>query len=264
MPNAILVIEKGPVREDYYAKYYEFENHSWWFVSRRKILREVLRRHLPPAGNPRTILDAGCGTGINLALLAEFGEVLGVDRSEEAIRFCRLRGADNVRQAEIERLPFADNTFSLVTALDVLEHISDDVRALSEIVRVCRMSGHVLITVPVFPTLWCEHDEINHHVRRYEPARIRELVSESGLLIVHQSFMNTWLLPAALVWRWRRRFVSWFAKNPDLARADNMHHHRWINRLLTAIFSSEAPLVAGRGLPLGLSLVILARKFSVG
>ena len=251
------------MREDYYANYYEFENHSWWFVSRRRILQEVLRRHLPPPGKPRAILDAGCGTGINLALLAEFGDVLGVDRSEEAIRFCHLRGADNVRQAEIERLPFVDNTFGLVTALDVLEHIPGDGQALGEIVRVCQMGGHVLITVPVFPSLWCEHDEINHHVRRYEPARIRDLVSESGLMIVHQSFMNTWLLPAALVWRWRRRLVSLFAKNPDLARADNMHHHAWINRLLTAIFSSEAPLVAGRGLPIGLSLVILARKFSV-
>lgn len=250
------------MREEYYAQYYEFENHSWWFVSRRKILRALLKKFLPPADSTRSILDAGCGTGINLALLSEFGSVLGVDRSEEAIRFCHLRQATNVRRAELEALPFGEATFDLVTALDVLEHIPNDGQALGEIARVCRPGGCVLITVPVFPSLWCEHDEINHHVRRYEPRRIRELIAENGLSIVHQSFMNAWLLPAALLWRWRKQIIRLFARNEDLARADNMHHCRWINSLLTAIFSSEAPFVASVGLPIGLSLAILARKKS--
>ncbi len=250
------------MREEYYAQYYEFENHSWWFVSRRKILRALLRKFLPPTDSTRSILDAGCGTGINLALLSEFGSVLGVDRSEEAIRFCHLRQATNVRQAELEALPYGEATFDLVTALDVLEHIPNDGQALGEIARVCRPGGYVLITVPVFPSLWCEHDEINHHVRRYEPRRIRELIAENGLSIVHQSFMNAWLLPAALLWRWRKQVIRLFARNEDLARADNMHHYRWINSLLTAIFSSEAPFVASVGLPIGLSLAILARKKS--
>ncbi|MBN2325830.1 MAG: methyltransferase domain-containing protein [Candidatus Omnitrophica bacterium] len=248
------------MREEYYAQYYEFENNNWWFVSRRKILRALLAKYLPEADSSLAILDAGCGTGINLALLSEFGEVVGVDRSGEAIRFCRLRNAANVRQAEIIALPFDNEAFDLATALDVLEHIPDDRKAVSEIVRVCKPGGHVLITVPVFPSLWCEHDEINQHVRRYEPPRIRALASEQGLTIVHQSFMNTWLLPAALIWRWRKQFLRLFAHNEDLARADNMHHHPWINNLLTAVFSSEAPLVAGPGLPIGLSLVILAKK----
>ncbi len=250
------------MREEYYAQYYEFENHSWWFVSRRRILRALLEKFLPPQNEIRSILDAGCGTGINLAFLAEFGEVMGVDNSGEAIRFCHLRNEKNVRKAEIEDLPFEPGTFDLVTALDVLEHIQDDKNALSSIIRVCKPGGHVLITVPVFPSLWCEHDEINHHVRRYVPQRIRELVLENHLAIVHQSFMNMWLLPLALIWRWRKQIIGLFAKNPDLARADKMHHYRWINSLLTAIFSSEAPLVIGPGLPIGLSLVILAQKKS--
>ena len=248
------------VREDYYPDYYEFENNNWWFVSRRRILRAFLRKYLPQAEH-RTILDAGCGTGINLALLSEFGEVLGVDCSEEAIRFCHLRSESNVRSAELERLPFDDRTFDLVTALDVLEHIPGDERAVSEIARVCKPGGCLLVTVPVFPFLWGEHDEINQHVRRYKPRELLTLLESNRFEIVHRSFMNTWLLPLAFIWRVWRRMRSWFTRQENhQARADNMHHHPWINRILTAAYSSERPFVTGPGLPVGLSLIVLARK----
>lgn len=250
------------MRHDYYAEYFEFENNNWWFVSRRKILRALLKKYLPGADTARDILDAGCGTGINLALLAEFGRVTGVDSSEEAIRFCQMRNESQVRLASIEHLPFEEETFEVITALDVLEHIEDDRQAMRELSRVCKTGGYMLVTVPVFPSLWGDHDEINQHVRRYEPARMIQLLENNGFAIEHRSFMNTWLFPAAWVWRWwrkiRRRLIHPEAGRP--ARPDNMHHHPWINNLLIAIYSSELPFVTGRGLPFGLSLVVLAKK----
>lgn len=250
------------MRIDYYADYYEFENHNWWFVSRRRILRSLLERRLPADRAGWRVLDAGCGTGINLGWLRGFGETVGVDGSEEAIRFCHMRNETGARLAWIESLPFGDGTFHLATALDVLEHIEDDAAAMRELARVCAPGGYILVTVPVFPSLWSEHDEINQHVRRYVPSRLYGLFAENRLEIAHRSFMNTWLLPAAFVWRWHRNLRRLFAK-PEAgrpARADNMHHVPWMNRLLTAIYSSERPLVAGPGLPVGLSLVALARK----
>ncbi|MEW6236097.1 MAG: class I SAM-dependent methyltransferase [Candidatus Omnitrophota bacterium] len=249
------------MRTDYYADYYEFENNNWWFVSRRKILSALLRKFLPPENSRREILDAGCGTGINLSLLKEFGNVTGVDYSEEAIRFCRQRQEENARQARLEALPFADASFDLVTALDVLEHIEEDEAALREIARVCKPQGYVLITVPVFPSLWGEHDEINHHVRRYETRRILTMLEGNRFEVEHQSYMNCWLLPAAILWRWWGRLRRWFVKTQNrIARADNMHHHPILNRLLTLIYLSEKPFILSFGLPIGLSLIVLARK----
>jgi SAM-dependent methyltransferase len=249
------------VREDYYAEYYEFENNNWWFVSRRKIIRALLQRRLPSNPVGWNILDAGCGTGINLALLSQFGKVLGVDCSNEAIRFCHLRNEKNVHAARLEELPFENAAFNLITALDVLEHIENDDQAMREVTRVCAPGGYVLITVPVFPSLWGEHDEVNEHVRRYEPKRIQKLLLQNGFEIIHRSFMNTWLLPAVFFWRWwlklRRRFAR---SNNELARPDNMHHHPFPNRILTTIFSSELPLIIRMGLPIGLSFIVLAKK----
>ena len=248
------------MQQEYYAEYYEYENYNWWFVSRRRIICALLKKFLPLSSENRTILDAGCGTGINLAMLAEFGHVIGADSSEEAIKFCALRNEKEVRLAQLQELPFDSGSFDLVTALDVLEHIEDDYKAVAELARVCKIGGNVLITVPVFPWLWCEHDEINHHVRRYEPKRINALLEQNGLSVVHRSYMNSFLLPVALVWRWRKQFMRFFSSDPDIARADNMHHNPWINMLLTAIFSFEKPFVKSVGLPIGLSLVILVRK----
>ena len=79
----------------YYHEYFFFEQDNWWFVSRRRILLALLRRALPERRGLR-VLDAGCGTGINLEYLAEFGDVTGVDFADEAINFCRRRGQESV------------------------------------------------------------------------------------------------------------------------------------------------------------------------
>lgn len=249
------------MREDYYSDYYEFENNNWWFVSRRRILSALLRKFLPQERQNFDILDAGCGTGINLELLQQFGSVVGVDCSQEAIHFCSLRNSKDARLANVTELPFEPATFDLVTALDVLEHIEDDAAAVRELSRVCRPGGFLLITVPVYPSLWGEHDEINQHVRRYEPKRMIDLLEQNGFTIMHRSCMNTWLLPAAFLWRWWRNLRNRLIPKQDrLSRADNMHHHPLMNRILTAIFTSELPLVVGPGLPVGLSLVVLSEK----
>lgn len=249
------------MRTDYYADYFEFEQNNWWFVSRRTILLAVLRTYLPKNTHPLKVLDAGCGTGINLQLLSEFGDVTGVDASPEAIGFCHQRGETHVRQARMEHLPCEDHTYDLVTALDVLEHIEDDGKALSEMVRVCKPGGYLLITVPGFPSLWGEHDEINQHVRRYEWSRLLAMLQEHNCHVVHRSCMNTWLLPVAFFWRWYHKIRrSLFPPQDQTARADNMHHHPLMNRILTWVFTSELPFVIHTGLPVGLSLVVLAQK----
>ena len=167
------------------------------------------------------------------------------------------------RRASVRRicavLPFESGSYDLVTALDVLEHIEDDCGALAELARVCRPGGRLLLTVPSFPSLWSDHDIVNHHVRRYHPRDFRELISESGLNIQHESGMNFFLLPVAYLWRTYRKIFRQ-RPSPQGPRADNTHQAPPVNALLRAIFSAESPLIAGPGLPLGLSILCLAEK----
>lgn len=245
----------------YYREYYFFEQDNWWFVSRRRILLALLRRTLPRRESLR-ILDAGCGTGINLEYLSEFGDVTGVDFADEAIDFCRRRGNASVRQADLTSLTgWADGEWDLVTALDVVEHIDDDHAAVRELVRVTKPGGHFLVTVPAFPALWSDHDEVNHHKRRYRAPELRALVEASGCEIVRFTYMNSLLFPVAwLVRTWQRLRRSLFGPPNHPPRTDFVDYHPVVNSFLQAAFTAETPLVTTVGLPFGLSLVCLARK----
>jgi SAM-dependent methyltransferase len=249
------------VERSYYGEYFFFEQDNWWFVSRRRILLAVLRKFLPEPGRLE-ILDAGCGTGINLDYLAEFGTVTGVDSSEEAIQFCRRRGHEGVQRADLTRLDaFADGRFDLVTALDVVEHIDDDRAAVRELVRVVRPGGMLLVTVPAFPGLWSDHDEVNHHKRRYRGREIRDLLTSNGCELVRFTYMNTFLFPVAwLVRTWQQVRRRAFGPPRHPPRTDFVDYHPVVNALLLATFTSEMPLVTSTGLPFGLSALCLARK----
>jgi len=248
------------LERSYYHEYFFFEQDNWWFVSRRRILMSLLRKFLPPGRN-LDILDAGCGTGINLEYLAEFGEVAGADFSEDAIEFCRKRGKNTVHRADLCDLDWEDDHFDVVTALDVIEHIDRDGDAVRELVRVTKPGGHILVTVPAFPALWSEHDEINHHRRRYRRSEILDLMRRNDCEIVKFTYMNSFLFPIAYTVRtWQRLRRRIFGESSHPPRTDFVDYHPVVNGLLTAIFTAETPLVTFAGLPFGLSILCFARK----
>src|SRR5258708_16044342 len=143
-------------------------------------------------GKPRPrILDVGCGTGANLQMLAEFGAAEGVDVSAEALDFCRARGLGAVRQGAAESLPYGDTQFDLVTGLDVVEHLDDDVAGLSEMFRVLRPGGRVLLFVPALMFLWGVQDDVSHHRRRYTLAELKEKLGAAGLAVERASYRDT-------------------------------------------------------------------------
>ena len=123
-----------------YAIMDEVEGSHWWFVGRRAILESFLEPIAVKLRTPNSalrILDVGCGTGANLEMLAQFGEAEGVDVSDDALEFCRLKGL-KAQKGLAETLPFADETFELTTALDVVEHLDDDMAGLKEMHRVTK------------------------------------------------------------------------------------------------------------------------------
>jgi SAM-dependent methyltransferase len=152
-------------------------------------------------------------------------------------------------------LPFPDDAFDLVTTLDVIEHIDDDVAALAELRRVLRPGGRLLVAVPAFMFLWGKQDEVSHHRRRYTARTLRRALAQAGFGVDRTSYFNTILfLPVAAV-RLGRRLV----RRPGARQSDFDLGPASLNRLLGAVFGVEASLVARRDLPFGVSVLALAR-----
>src|SRR5205807_8846774 len=174
-----------------YSIMYEVEEKHWWFVGRRRIIAGFVEKICRDINKLRPrILDVGCGTGANLQMLSEFGEAEGVDVSVEALDFCRARDLTKVKQGAAESLPYEDASFDLVTGLDVVEHLDDDVAGLREMRRVLRPGGRALLFVPAFMFLWGVQDDISHHRRRYTIPELRERLSEAGLTVERATYAN--------------------------------------------------------------------------
>jgi SAM-dependent methyltransferase len=255
-----------------YQVMFAVEDEHWWFVGRRRIvfaqIEDALRaaggradaRSLPAAsdaaaGQPtRQILDIGCGTGINLSYLESYGEVQGVDVSEIALDFCRRRGHRRVLCASATDLPFATDSFDLVTALDVIEHLDDDLRGLGEIRRVLREGAPVVLFVPAFQSLWGPNDDQVNHKRRYRIKELRAKVEAAGFCVERISYANMAMF--APIWVGRKLMNALGAR----AQAENRINHPLINRLLAWVFASEAGWLRHHRLPFGVSIVCVARK----
>ena len=176
---------------------YQVEERHWWFVGRRKIIETFVEKVCREIGKRRPrILDVGCGTGANLQMLAKFGVAEGVDVSMEALEFCRARGLAKVKQGAAEALPYEDASFDVVTGLDVVEHLDDDLTGLQEMRRVLRPGGRVLLFVPAFMFLWGVQDDISHHRRRYTLSALKARLHEAGLRVERATYANiTFFLP---------------------------------------------------------------------
>jgi SAM-dependent methyltransferase len=227
------------------------ENH-WWYHGRRRIVVDLVAG-LPLPPEPR-ILDAGCGSGRNLAELARFGTAVGLEPSERGAEVARERGVGEVVEASIDTMPFEDASFDLVCLLDVLEHIEDDRRALRELRRVARPGGLLLITVPAYPQLWSSHDELNLHYRRYTRPVLLERAVEAGWRPLRTTHFNLLLLPVAAAWRFAERLRP--DKDDDHQTSELVRTPASVNWLLEQPLRAEAALLrGGRRIPAGLSLV---------
>jgi SAM-dependent methyltransferase len=238
-----------------YALMYEIEETHWWFLGRRHILAGFVTQICRDLGGGRPrILDVGCGTGANLRLLSQFGAAYGVDISAEALAFCRARGLDQVRAGAAERLPFGDGEFDLVTGLDVIEHLDDDVAGLREMHRVLRSGGHALLFVPAFRFLWGVQDDISHHRRRYTLAELRRVATQAGFEVVRATYANlTFFLPT-LVGRALMRLTG---LRPA---SENNLTIRALNRPLGRILGAERALLRHVDLPIGVSAIAVLRR----
>jgi ubiquinone/menaquinone biosynthesis C-methylase UbiE len=233
----------------------ELEDRSWWFRSRNRLIEQTVRGLFP---NAASVLEIGCGTGYTLRALRNAlpqAELTGTELFEEGLRVARDRW-DRVRllQADARALPFGSE-FELVGAFDVLEHIDDDVTALSELRRVVRPRGGLIITVPQHAWLWSAADDYAHHQRRYSRSQLLSRIQAAGFTVELVTSFVTVPLPAMAISR-----ISARSRRDSQAEFDpwaEFRIPRFLNSALERLAAAERYAIArGASLPVGGSLLV--------
>jgi len=238
-----------------YSIMYEVEGKHWWFTGRRHIIAGFVERACRDLGKVRPrILDVGCGTGANLQMLSRFGVAEGVDVSVAALDFCRARGLAEVKQGAAESLPYEDAAFDLVTGLDVVEHLDDDIAGLKEMRRVLRPGGRAVLFVPAFMFLWGVQDDISHHRRRYTLPDLKSKLREAGLTVERATYANLTFFAPILIGRLLMRLSGW------RPASENNITISALNGLLGRIFSVESWWLRRLNFPFGVSIVCVAKR----
>jgi SAM-dependent methyltransferase len=247
-----------------YAIMRRVEESHWWFAGRRQIIKSFLKRvcrdlraaREEPGGHgpALNILDVGCGTGANLEMLAQFGDAEGVDVSVEALSFCQARGLTNVKQGQAEALPYDANSFDLVTGLDVVEHLDDDLAGLKEMRRVLRRGGRALVFVPAFMFLWGVQDDVSNHRRRYTLKELKRVVREAGFEVERATYVNISFFAPILL---GRLFMRATRLRPE---SENNIPVGILNGVLGKLLGAERAPLRYLNFPFGVSIICVARR----
>lgn len=252
-----------------YAIMDEVEGSHWWFVGRRAILDSFLQgivkrlesslqathgEEPAKAGTPNLrILDVGCGTGANIEMLSAYGEAEGVDVSDDALEFCRKKGL-KVQKGLAESLPYPDEAFDLTTALDVVEHLDDDIEGLKEMFRVTKKGGYSLIFVPAFMWLWGVQDDISNHRIRYTKQQIVDRLKAAGYEVERATYANWTFFAPILGGRMAMKLTG---IKPE---SENNINVSALNGIFGKLFASERFWLRNFNFPFGVSIVVVARR----
>lgn len=205
------------------------------------------------------ILDVGCGTGLNTKDFEHFGEVYGLDASEAALRFCSLRGSTRLLRGSADKLPIKDESFDLLCALDLLEHVEDDIGAIKEFHRILKPGGYLILTVPAFMFLWSGHDVALHHKRRYNKRILVNNLKLGGFFVTMNTHWNVILFPGVALLR-----VINKRKGNRVGEEDLLEMNQLINNVLLQVLRIENLVIKhGVNLPFGVSILCICKKRSI-
>ena len=234
-----------------YQQMAELDQRHWWYRARRLVLSALIRRLANPAKGS-AILEIGCGTGHNLAMLSQFGEVDALELDEEARGVAEARLGRKVMSSPLPELSeVAKQHYDLIGAFDVIEHIDDDKAAIISIASRLKPGGRLVLSVPAHQWMWSAHDVANHHKRRYSKPALRRLIEESPLRLEAIGYFNSLLFPVAVAERMSSRLRGKEDADLKLPAAA-------LNTALERVFAAERYLIGRVPLPPGLSLFAVA------
>ncbi len=231
------------MRDEVFELQASLEERHWWFLGRRAILRALIAAVLPPDSGG-TVIDIGCGTGGNIAALAEGYRCVGLEPAPAALAIARSRypGVLFIEGSDPARVRDFATVRTVLLLTDVLEHVPDDFLLCSRVLAMMPAGSHLLLTVPANPALWSPHDVGLSHYRRYERERLRLVWRDLPVRERLVTPFNARLYPLV---RLRRAVASRIGASSGARGTDLSLPPAPLNRLLAAAFASERARLVG-------------------
>lgn len=230
------------------------EDVHWWHVSKRSLVTEVLAGE----GAQGPCLDVGIGGGATAVRIAKRVTTFGVDLSSQALAHARSRGLNGLVRAEGAALPFAEGSFGSAIALDVIEHHPRPEEMLTEVRRILRPGGVLVVTVPAFEWMWSYADHVLGHYRRYTRPQLAADLRSAGFMLERVTYFHSWLLPVAWLFRKMKALVG------KTQTADDFTLPGPLNELLLNLSRTELRYLRRKDLPFGLSVLGVCRRPRAG
>jgi SAM-dependent methyltransferase len=242
-----------------YATMYRSEDELWWYAGLRSTLKYYLRKY---ASANATVLDAGCGTGKNMAFFTALGyKVEGFDYSADAVAFCHKRGLEQVKQGDITNIQWPDASFDVITCMDVVGSLTaeDNLRAIDELYRVLKPGGLLIANTAALELFRSQHDDVANIKLRFTKAQFKSLFVKDSVTILKLSYRVFLLSPLILLFKLIKRITQIF-KTPGESASDQIIFPFGINWLLLQIQLFENRLFTAFNFPFGSSVFIVIRK----
>lgn len=241
--------------KSHYRDIFENQDTHWWYKGMESINKAFLDKYLPSKKGLK-ILDAGCGPGAALTYLSSYGDVIGIDISDEALKYAKKRG--KVEKGDITKIQFKDKSFDVVVCLDVLYHfwVKEDMVAIRELHRILKKNGVLLLREPAFEWLRGNEDVVGYTRYRYSTNDVKEKLTHLNFKILKLSYVNFFLFPLVLL----KRFPVVIGLKKESAISDIYRLNSFVNYFLSLFMYVEVFILKYIDLPYGSSAICVARK----
>jgi 2-polyprenyl-3-methyl-5-hydroxy-6-metoxy-1,4-benzoquinol methylase len=223
----------------------------WWYRARCEVICSLVEKHVPRGSS---IIDYGGGTGYIARRLGDLGFTVRVaDMSREMLDECAASGLQVI---DLNAGKLSPDSADCVLALDVLEHLDDEVEVLRQLRSSLRPGGTLIATVPAYEFLWSGEDFVSNHLRRHTRGSFLKNIRSGGFTVVWSSYFNTILFPliagvilAKRILRPRDMYCSNVTETPS-----------WQNALFYHLFALERPMLQSVSFPFGVSIAAVAKN----